>query len=132
MTSTIQFVRDLIEDDQAIAIHIEDKGLVVLSGCAHAGIVNTVRYAQEISGVDRVWAILGGFHLAPADEDDFARMLEESLQPKKFEEGEMVEGRIVSVGPDVAFIDAALRYTFDRCAIDEAQIPSAGFSEGAS
>ena len=48
-----------IEDDQAIVIHVRDKGLVVLSGCAHSGIVNTVNYAREISGVDNVWAILG-------------------------------------------------------------------------
>ncbi len=63
-------VPDEIEEDQAIVVHVEDKGLVVVAGCAHSEIVNTVRYAQEISGVERVWAILGGFHLARATEEE--------------------------------------------------------------
>ena len=57
-----------IEDDQAIILHVEGKGLVVLSGCAHAGIVNTVHHAQQISGVETIHAILGGFHLARTEE----------------------------------------------------------------
>ena len=40
------------------------KGLVVLTGCGHAGIVNIVRYAQKLTGVDEVCAIIGGFHLS--------------------------------------------------------------------
>jgi len=39
------------------------KGLVVLTGCGHAGVVNIVRYARRLTGVDRVCAVLGGFHL---------------------------------------------------------------------
>jgi 7,8-dihydropterin-6-yl-methyl-4-(beta-D-ribofuranosyl)aminobenzene 5'-phosphate synthase len=45
-------------------INIKRKGLVILSGCAHAGIVNTVSYAQQITGKSRVYALIGGFHLA--------------------------------------------------------------------
>jgi len=73
-----------IEDDQAIVIHVRDKGLVVLSGCAHSGIVNTVNYAREISGVDDVWAILGGFHLARATDEDIQRTIDEikAIGPK--------------------------------------------------
>jgi 7,8-dihydropterin-6-yl-methyl-4-(beta-D-ribofuranosyl)aminobenzene 5'-phosphate synthase len=66
-----------LEDDQAIVIHVKDKGLVMLTGCAHAGVINTVTYAQEISGVERVWAILGGFHLAPAKDPDIERTIDE-------------------------------------------------------
>ena len=78
------FVRDLIDDDQAIVIHVRDKGLVVLSGCAHSGIVNTVNYAREISGVDRIHAVLGGFHLAPAKDEEIERTIDEivKLQPQ--------------------------------------------------
>jgi len=54
---------DPIRDDQALVINVKDRGLVVLSGCAHAGIINTVEYAKKITGVDRVHAVLGGFHL---------------------------------------------------------------------
>ncbi len=72
-----QFRHDELDDDQAIVLHVKQKGLVVLTGCAHAGILNTVRYAQEISGASRVWAILGGFHLAPAKEPDIERTIDE-------------------------------------------------------
>jgi 7,8-dihydropterin-6-yl-methyl-4-(beta-D-ribofuranosyl)aminobenzene 5'-phosphate synthase len=53
-----------IWDDRAIVINVKQKGLVVISGCAHAGIINTIRYAQQITGTDSVFAIMGGFHLA--------------------------------------------------------------------
>lgn len=55
--------------EHATCFHVKDKGLVVISSCGHAGIVNTVRQAQEVSGVDKVHAILGGFHLGPAPKD---------------------------------------------------------------
>jgi 7,8-dihydropterin-6-yl-methyl-4-(beta-D-ribofuranosyl)aminobenzene 5'-phosphate synthase len=54
---------DPIEDDTALLANVKGKGLVVLSGCAHSGIVNTVLYAQELSGLARVHAVMGGFHL---------------------------------------------------------------------
>ncbi len=53
----------LILDDQAAILHVKDKGLVVLTGCGHAGIVNIVRYAQRLTGVDQLYAVIGGFHL---------------------------------------------------------------------
>ena len=55
---------DPIEDDTSIVMHLQGKGLVILSGCAHAGIVNTVNYAREITGIDKVHAVMGGFHLS--------------------------------------------------------------------
>lgn len=53
-----------IWDDRAIIINVKRKGLVIISGCAHAGIVNTTLYAQQITGATKVHAIMGGFHLA--------------------------------------------------------------------
>jgi 7,8-dihydropterin-6-yl-methyl-4-(beta-D-ribofuranosyl)aminobenzene 5'-phosphate synthase len=55
--------QDSFLGEQALAFVVKDKGLVVLSGCAHAGIVNTVKHAQKITGVSRLHALLGGFHL---------------------------------------------------------------------
>jgi 7,8-dihydropterin-6-yl-methyl-4-(beta-D-ribofuranosyl)aminobenzene 5'-phosphate synthase len=55
---------DPIEDDTSIVMNLKDKGLVILSGCAHAGIVNTVNYAREITGIDNVHVVMGGFHLS--------------------------------------------------------------------
>ena len=72
-----KFIRDYLEDDQSMVINVRGKGLVIVAGCAHAGIVNTVRYAKEVSGVEQVWAIIGGFHLAPASEDDIQRTIDE-------------------------------------------------------
>jgi 7,8-dihydropterin-6-yl-methyl-4-(beta-D-ribofuranosyl)aminobenzene 5'-phosphate synthase len=54
----------LILDDQALVLAVADRGLLVLSGCGHAGIVNTVRYARKLTGIDAVAAIVGGFHLS--------------------------------------------------------------------
>ena len=54
----------LILDDQALVVRVRDEGLLVLSGCGHAGIVNTVRYAQKLTGERRIAAIVGGFHLS--------------------------------------------------------------------
>jgi len=55
----------LICDDQGVVINLRGKGLVVLSGCAHAGIVNTVHYAEALTGVGQVHSVIGGFHLGP-------------------------------------------------------------------
>jgi 7,8-dihydropterin-6-yl-methyl-4-(beta-D-ribofuranosyl)aminobenzene 5'-phosphate synthase len=54
----------LILDDQALVVRVRDRGLVVVSGCGHAGIVNTVRYAQKLTGQREIAAIIGGFHLS--------------------------------------------------------------------
>ena len=76
------FMPDDLEDDQAIVINVKDKGLIVLSGCAHSGIVNTVRYARQFTGINPVYAILGGFHLARATDDEITRTIE-SIQKEK-------------------------------------------------
>lgn len=54
----------LILDDQALVVRVRDRGLVVLTGCGHAGIVNTVRYVRRLTGHDEVAAVVGGFHLS--------------------------------------------------------------------
>lgn len=52
-----------IWDDQAVVVNLEAKGLVVLSGCSHAGAINVLRQAQRLTGEDRVHAFVGGMHL---------------------------------------------------------------------
>lgn len=56
----------LVIDDQAVVIHVRGRGLVVLTGCGHAGVVNIVRHAMRLTGVDRLCALIGGFHLGSA------------------------------------------------------------------
>ncbi|MCG6910831.1 MAG: MBL fold metallo-hydrolase [Deltaproteobacteria bacterium] len=62
-----QEMSDPFHDDTGLAFNVKGKGLVVLSGCAHAGIVNTVRHAQKVTGIEDVFAVMGGFHLSGAD-----------------------------------------------------------------
>lgn len=56
-----------IWDERALVINVEQKGLVILSGCGHAGIINTIFYARQLTGTDTVYAVLGGFHLSGRD-----------------------------------------------------------------
>jgi len=58
------WTRDHFTDDQSLIISVKNKGLVVISGCAHSGIVNTVLHAIRMRGTDRIHAVLGGFHLS--------------------------------------------------------------------
>jgi 7,8-dihydropterin-6-yl-methyl-4-(beta-D-ribofuranosyl)aminobenzene 5'-phosphate synthase len=55
--------------EQSVVLSLQGKGLVVFTGCAHLGVVNTVKHAQKITGVTKVHAILGGFHLIGAKEE---------------------------------------------------------------
>lgn len=63
------WVQDPFLDDQAIAVNLKNKGLVVMGGCSHAGIVNTVMHLRKVSQIETVHAILGGFHLSGASKD---------------------------------------------------------------
>jgi 7,8-dihydropterin-6-yl-methyl-4-(beta-D-ribofuranosyl)aminobenzene 5'-phosphate synthase len=58
-----RFVEDPMNDEQALLINVKDKGLVVITGCAHSGVINTIRHAQKTSGVDGLYAVVGGLHL---------------------------------------------------------------------
>lgn len=71
---------DLLEDDTAIVMHLEGKGLVILSGCAHAGIINTVNHAVQTTGVSKVHAVMGGFHLTGPM---FEPIIEDTVQALK-------------------------------------------------
>jgi 7,8-dihydropterin-6-yl-methyl-4-(beta-D-ribofuranosyl)aminobenzene 5'-phosphate synthase len=71
--------------EHATCFNVKDRGLVVISSCGHVGIVNSARQAQEISGVQKVHALVGGFHLGPA-------------QPAYLNE---VIGEIKALNPDV-------------------------------
>ncbi|MFW6111215.1 MAG: MBL fold metallo-hydrolase [Thermoproteota archaeon] len=51
-------------DERAVVLNVKNKGLVVISGCAHAGIVNTTLHAQELTQVEKIHAVMGGFHLS--------------------------------------------------------------------
>jgi 7,8-dihydropterin-6-yl-methyl-4-(beta-D-ribofuranosyl)aminobenzene 5'-phosphate synthase len=56
----------LIMDDQCAIINIKGKGLVIITGCGHSGVINTIRNAQNITGINKIFAVIGGFHLSGA------------------------------------------------------------------
>ena len=53
----------LVIDDQALVVDVRGRGLVVVTGCGHAGVVNIVRQAMRLTGVHRLAGLVGGFHL---------------------------------------------------------------------
>ncbi|HEX5504414.1 MAG TPA: MBL fold metallo-hydrolase, partial [Thermomicrobiales bacterium] len=53
----------LIHDDQCAIVNVRDEGLVIVTGCGHSGIVNIIRHAQALTGIARIYAVIGGFHL---------------------------------------------------------------------
>ncbi len=63
--------------EHATCFNLKDKGLIVISSCGHVGIVNSVRQAMEVSGVEKVHAIVGGFHLGPAPADYLTQVVSE-------------------------------------------------------
>jgi 7,8-dihydropterin-6-yl-methyl-4-(beta-D-ribofuranosyl)aminobenzene 5'-phosphate synthase len=68
-------VPDLLEDDQALILGSRNAPVLVL-GCAHSGIVNTLLYASELAGTNRFSLVIGGTHLIDADEMRLQRTLE--------------------------------------------------------
>ena len=55
---------DAIEDDSSIVMNLKSKGLIILSGCAHSGIINTIHHAIDVTGINQIHAVMGGFHLS--------------------------------------------------------------------
>jgi len=72
-----EWVPDPFYDDQGVAINVKNKGLIVIGGCSHAGIINTVKHFRKITGVDKVHAVLGGFHLSGKNEKIIGPTIEE-------------------------------------------------------
>ena len=68
-------VQDHEKDDAAVILNLQ-QGLVIITGCCHAGIVNTMKHAKEITGVDKIYAVIGGLHLIDASEEKIDKSIE--------------------------------------------------------
>jgi 7,8-dihydropterin-6-yl-methyl-4-(beta-D-ribofuranosyl)aminobenzene 5'-phosphate synthase len=66
-------------------LNVKDKGLVIITGCGHAGIINTLNYAKELAGEDRIYCVIGGMHLSGG--------LFEPIIPRTIEELEKLKPR---------------------------------------
>jgi 7,8-dihydropterin-6-yl-methyl-4-(beta-D-ribofuranosyl)aminobenzene 5'-phosphate synthase len=71
-----ELVQDIFWGEQATAYHVIDRGLVVISSCGHAGVINTVRQVQAATGIEKVHAVVGGWHLAPAPDATVAKTVD--------------------------------------------------------
>ncbi len=71
---------DRIEDDSAIVMNVKNKGLVILSGCAHSGMINIIKYAQKVTGINSIFAVMGGFHLTGPDYVDIIKPTTDALK----------------------------------------------------
>ncbi|MFH7860054.1 MAG: MBL fold metallo-hydrolase, partial [Candidatus Aenigmatarchaeota archaeon] len=80
-----EIIKDNLLEDQALFLKINDKGLVIITGCAHSGIINTIEYAKKITGLNKIHAILGGFHLINANEEKIKITMDEmkKINPEK-------------------------------------------------
>ena len=79
----------LVLDDQALVVNVRGEGLVVMSGCGHAGIINTTKFVQRLTGTTSLLGVIGGFHLSgpfyepvvPKVVDAFAALSPRVLMP---------------------------------------------------
>jgi len=62
--------------EHATCFNVKDRGLVVISSCGHAGLINSIRQAQAVSGIQKVHAAMGGFHLSPAPEPYIGQVIQ--------------------------------------------------------
>lgn len=71
LDNEINLVPDpLVSDDQALIMNVKNKGLIILTGCGHAGIVNTIKFAKKVTGIKKIYCVIGGFHLSGQDYED--------------------------------------------------------------
>jgi len=71
-----KLVEDQISDDMSLIVNVKGKGLVIVTGCGHAGIINIIRHSIKITGVSRIEGLIGGFHLIEASEERIEKSVE--------------------------------------------------------
>src|SRR6476646_7601357 len=109
----------LVLDDQALVANVRGKGLVVLTGCGHAGVVNTLRYIRKLTGRAHLHAVIGGFHLSGPNfepligptRDAFAELAPDFLVPAHCT-GWKATHALASRFPD-AFLQSGVGTRFD-------------------
>jgi len=79
-----KFTKNTFRDEISIYINVKDKGLVVLTGCGHTGIINTLKHGQKITGINKIYAIIGGLHKEWEKSEDIEETVKyiENLNPE--------------------------------------------------
>jgi 7,8-dihydropterin-6-yl-methyl-4-(beta-D-ribofuranosyl)aminobenzene 5'-phosphate synthase len=111
LSAAKQHEKQLVDDGEhelATCYHVKGRGLVVIASCSHRGVLNSVKRAQAVSGVQKVHAVMGGFHL---------------VKPRTEEEARRTAAELVKIDPNYivpmhctgeAFIAEALRLMPDK------------------
>jgi 7,8-dihydropterin-6-yl-methyl-4-(beta-D-ribofuranosyl)aminobenzene 5'-phosphate synthase len=83
MEKNAQVVQDPLTHEIALVFNVRNKGLVVITSCAHSGVINTIEYARKITGVRKVLAVIGGMHLTTATDETISRTVAalQAIQP---------------------------------------------------
>lgn len=71
--NTGSYIPDDFQHEIATSYVVKDRGLVVLTSCSHRGVLNTIKQAQASTGVDKLHALIGGFHLVPPLSEEYVR-----------------------------------------------------------
>jgi 7,8-dihydropterin-6-yl-methyl-4-(beta-D-ribofuranosyl)aminobenzene 5'-phosphate synthase len=71
-----QVVPDTFIGEQALLANVRDRGLVVVSSCSHRGIIGICRNAMRVTGVSKIHAVIGGFHLSGLDDERVTRVVD--------------------------------------------------------
>jgi len=72
-----EMVQDPELDDMSLIINVAGRGLIIVTGCGHAGIVNIMKQAKRITGIERIIGVIGGFHLRIANEEQLSNTVDE-------------------------------------------------------
>ncbi len=75
-----RLIKDHMPDDAALIVNLRDKGLVIVTGCGHAGILNIIEHAFTVMGLRKLYAVIGGLHLEREPRDKILELA------KKFKE----------------------------------------------
>jgi 7,8-dihydropterin-6-yl-methyl-4-(beta-D-ribofuranosyl)aminobenzene 5'-phosphate synthase len=78
--NTGAFIPDDFEHEISTNFIVKGRGLIVLTSCSHRGIINAIRQAQAVSGIQKVHAVIGGFHIVPPLDDTYIRQVIATLQ----------------------------------------------------
>ncbi len=83
-TSKTEYDKHTFREEIALYINIKDKGLVVITGCSHTGIINIINHGQKLTGIDKIYALIGGFHKERESTEDIENVVSfiENLNPK--------------------------------------------------
>jgi 7,8-dihydropterin-6-yl-methyl-4-(beta-D-ribofuranosyl)aminobenzene 5'-phosphate synthase len=112
-------VQDTFIGEQTLVAHVRDRGLVVVTSCSHRGIVGICRHAARVSGVPRIHAVVGGFHLSGLDAERIDRVVEalralevEYLVPQHCTGAEALVRLAQRMGPALVVSSTGSTFTF--------------------